>query len=204
MGVPRSCLNDQSAYMQNALYNHHSFNPPTFTFYGPNSMSPTSSLETVLAPQRPNLAGKTTIFLAGTTSPTGQPDWRDTLKSALEERLGGDKALDNVVLLNPMRHDWDRTWKEDFSDSRWAEQVQWELDMQDAADIVVVFFHGISPAPISLLELGICVRSRRVIACALEGYSKTGNVEAVCRRYGAVLVKTPEDLVTAVVNRLGA
>lgn len=74
--------------------------------------------------------------------------------------------------------------------------------MQDAADIIVVFFHGATQAPVSLLELGLCVRSGRAIVCALEGYAKRGNVEAVCRRYGAEFVGTAGELTEAVVRRL--
>lgn len=155
----------------------------------------------VLAPERPDLTGRRTVFLAGTTSATGEADWRESLASALGGQLPPDTARD-IVLLNPKRDDWDSTWREDFRDARWAEQVQWELDMQDAAHLVVVFFHGVSPAPISLLELGLCVRSGRAVVCALDNYSKRGNVEAVCRRYGAVMVNTPEELAAKVAERL--
>jgi hypothetical protein len=106
------------------------------------------------------------------------------------------------VIYNPKRTDWDSTWKEDFSDSRWAEQVQWELELQDKADVVIVFFHKATQAPISLLELGLCVRSGKAIVYAQDGYSKRGNVEAVCRRYGAKFVNSEEDLKDAVLERL--
>ncbi|PTB38568.1 hypothetical protein M441DRAFT_28922 [Trichoderma asperellum CBS 433.97] len=150
----------------------------------------------VLAPGRPasDLKSRKSVFLAGPTNPTGEADWRETLTEALIELP--------IVIYNPKRSDWDSTWKEDFSDSRWAEQVEWELGMQDKADIVVVFFHKATPAPISLLELGLCVRSGKAIVCAQDGYSKRGNVEAVCRRYGAKFMASEEDLKDAVMERL--
>ncbi|KAH6609925.1 hypothetical protein Trco_003271 [Trichoderma cornu-damae] len=154
------------------------------------------SASVILAPGRPAPQSKAQkcVFLAGTTSDTGEPDWRQTLTEALSELP--------ITIYNPQRHDWDSTWREDFSDSRWAEQVEWELEMQDEADVVVLLFHGVSPAPISLLELGLCVRSGKAIVCALEGYPKKGNVEAVCRRYGAKFVSSEQDLRDAVVERL--
>lgn len=154
------------------------------------------SAAVVLAPGRPapHLGSRKSVFLAGTTSSTGEPDWRQALAEALS-------ALP-ITIYNPKRDDWDSTWREDFSDSRWVEQVQWELEMQDKADIVVVFFHGVSPAPISLLELGLCIRMGKAVVCALEGYSKRGNVEAVCRRYGAKFVSSEQDLKDAVIERL--
>ncbi|KAF4447156.1 hypothetical protein F53441_9301 [Fusarium austroafricanum] len=146
-----------------------------------------SKAKVVMAPQRPNLDSKSTsIFLAGTTTNTGEPDWRETLISALSNCA--------VTILNPARPDWDATWKEDFSDGRWEEQVLWELDMQDAADIIVFMFHRSTAAPISLMELGLAVKTKRVIVCAQDEYCKRGNVEAVCRKFGAKLVSTENAL----------
>lgn len=143
----------------------------------------------VMAPRRPDSDDKnTSIFLAGITTSTGEPDWRETLTKALMDQ--------HVTILNPNRPDWDSTWKEDFSDKRWEEQVWWELDMQEAADIIVFFFHPSTEAPISLMELGLAVKTKpeRSIVCALDGYRKKGNVEAVCKRFGANLVHTETDL----------
>ncbi|KAK5996570.1 hypothetical protein PT974_01907 [Cladobotryum mycophilum] len=155
-----------------------------------------SQAQVIWAPARPSveIKSKKSIFLAGTTTQTGEPDWREKLTEALSKY--------DITIFNPKRDDWDSSWKEDFSDSRWAEQVEWELEMQDKADIVVVFFHGISPAPISLLELGLCVRSGKAIVCALDSYSKRGNVEAVCRRYAAKFVSSMQELRDAVIRRL--
>ncbi|SPJ75413.1 uncharacterized protein FTOL_05144 [Fusarium torulosum] len=160
----------------------------------------TSQAQIVMAPQRPDLdAPKPSIFLAGITTNTGEPDWRETLTNALRDRP--------VTILNPNRPDWDGTWKEDFSDSRWEEQVRWELDMQEAADIIVFMFHRATEAPISLMELGLAVKTKKVIVCAHDDYKKRGNVEAVCSRYGAQLTSTEEHLQEALLtmldNRLG-
>ncbi|KAF5002368.1 hypothetical protein FGRMN_380 [Fusarium graminum] len=134
------------------------------------------------------------IFLAGITTNTGEPDWRETLISAL--------SLRRVTIFNPARPDWDETWKESFLDKRWEEQVWWELDMQEAADIVVFFFHKSTAAPISLLELGLAIKNKKVIVCAQTGYSKRGNVEAVCKRFGAKLVTTEDELLQTVLVTL--
>lgn len=142
----------------------------------------------------PRLDGQKSVFLAGPTNPTGEPDWRETLTAALIDLP--------VVIYNPKRTDWDSTWKEDFSDSRWAEQVEWELEMRRRADIVVVFFHRATLAPISLLEFGLSVHSGQAIVCAQDGYAKRGNVEAVCRQNGTKLVNSEEDLKNVVIERL--
>lgn len=147
----------------------------------------------VYAPSRPAIDDGRTIFLAGPTSPTGEPDWRETLVAYFKDHA--------ITFFNPKRDDWDGTWREDYSDSRWVEQVEWELDMQDKAEIVIVLFHSVSLAPISLMELGLAVRSGKAIVCALDGYSKKGNVEAVCKRYGATFVTSETELMLAVLER---
>ncbi|KND88613.1 hypothetical protein TOPH_06702 [Tolypocladium ophioglossoides CBS 100239] len=148
----------------------------------------------VQAPSRPSddISLKPSIFLGGTTSATLSGDWRRRLIASLAARP--------VALLNPQRADWDATWREDFSDPRWAEQVAWELDMQERADVLVFLLHPVSDAPVSLLELGLCVNDpgRKVVVCALDGFPRRGNVEAVCRRYGRELVGTEAELTDSV------
>ncbi|KAL7931604.1 hypothetical protein V8C35DRAFT_309886 [Trichoderma chlorosporum] len=156
------------------------------------------SATVVMAPGRPapDSASRHSVFLAGTTSPTGEADWRQTLTDALSGLP--------ITIYNPYRPDWDATWREDVSDGRWVEQVDWELEMQEKVDIVVVFFHGVSLAPISMLELGMCIRAGKAIVCAMPDYPKRGNVEAVCRRYGARFVSSEQDLRDAVTKRLNS
>jgi hypothetical protein len=150
--------------------------------------------QVIKAPDRPLRISRPTIFLAGTTTPTAGGDWRETLIKRL--------AKYPVTFLDPTRKDWDSTWREDFSDARWASQISWELEWQNDADIVVVFFHEMTVAPVSLLELGLSVRSGKVIACAMPGYSKRGNVQAVCDMYSGEFVTSEEELALAVESRL--
>ncbi|KAK3380829.1 hypothetical protein B0H63DRAFT_544977 [Podospora didyma] len=91
--------------------------------------SPRRKAQVVVAPTRPPVTGQKTVFLAGTTSRTSGPEWRDILTEALSHLP--------VTIFNPLRHDWDSSWKEDISFSPFREQVEWELDMQEQADLVV-------------------------------------------------------------------
>ncbi|KAI7758476.1 hypothetical protein LZL87_006867 [Fusarium oxysporum] len=137
----------------------------------------------VMAPRKPDSDDKnTSIFLAGITTSTGEPDWRETLTKALMNHP--------VTILNPNRPDWDSTWKEDFSDKRWEEQVWWELDMQEEADIIVFFFHPSTEAPISLMELGLAVKTKQKRAIA----SPTSGQEGVI--YGAGGFSAPDHLLS--------
>ncbi|EOO03910.1 hypothetical protein UCRPA7_563 [Phaeoacremonium minimum UCRPA7] len=163
-----------------------------------SSSSISGKCQVILAPSRAPQQHRTSVFLAGSTSPVpGEPDWRDTLTSALV-------ALP-VTVYNPLRPDWDGSWREDVSFAPFREQVQWELEKQDAADVVVVYFHPASKAPISLMELGLSTRrAGRSVVCCPEGYWKRGNVQLVCQRYGVECVDREEGLAKAVIDKLNS
>ena len=113
----------------------------------------TNRAQIIHAPSRePIRSGNKTVFLAGSTNySSADTDWRTILTSALASQFQG------LTILNPYRPDWDG-WVEDESCAPFREQVVWELDMQDRADLVVVYFHPLTQAAVSLLELGLNAR----------------------------------------------
>ncbi|KAL4892752.1 hypothetical protein BDV59DRAFT_202493 [Aspergillus ambiguus] len=131
-------------------------------------MSPQNQV--IHAPSNETPHGIKSIFLAGTVSKVDPSDWRDTLCASLVDVP--------VTIYNPSRADWDSSWREDIHFAPYREQVEWELDKQDQADIVIIYFHPATQASISLLELGLCARvpGKAIIVCP-EGYWKRGNVE---------------------------
>ncbi|KAH7347143.1 hypothetical protein B0T11DRAFT_139804 [Plectosphaerella cucumerina] len=159
------------------------------------SLSETNAI-VVHAPTRPALRDDAnSVFLAGTTSSTDQQDWRELLTRSL--------AHLPITIFNPYRDDWDSSWKEDVSDSRFVEQVTWELDMQERASVVVVYFHPSSQAPVSLLEFGLCARSAKAIVVCPQGYWKRGNVQLVCLRLGITFLNTVEELAATLISQFG-
>lgn len=122
------------------------------------------------------------------------PDWQ----SALAERL---RDVD-VDLLNPRRDDWDFSWEQRASHPQFRAQVTWELDGLERADVIAIYLAPGSSAPISLLELGLFARGGRLIVCCGEGFYRLGNVELVCERYGATLVRELDALAAATRERL--
>jgi len=87
--------------------------------------------------------------------------------------------------------------------------VTWELDAQDASDIIVYIF-GIdeeqaqtSKAPITLLELGLYAdQGKKIFVCCPEGYWRKGNVDIVCNRYSIELHNDIKSLVTSLKSYL--
>ena len=153
--------------------------------------------QVIYAPSEETPRGLKSVFLAGTTTKVDPTDWREALSASLADAP--------VTIYNPHRADWDSSWREDVDFAPYREQVEWELEKQDVADVVVVYFHPATQAPVSLLELGLCARvpGKAVVVCP-EGFWKRGNVQVVCRRFGIELVDGVEGLKEAVLRRLPA
>lgn len=145
----------------------------------------------ICAPSRPPFEGDQVIFLAGTTT---APDWREPLITSLSHAP--------ITIINPLRQDWDSSWIEDEAMGPFREQVQWELDMQEKADLMVIYFGPNTDAPVSLLELGLCARSGKALVVCDPGYRKRGNVQIICGRYGVQLVNGLDSLPGAVLQYL--
>ncbi|KAI3324140.1 hypothetical protein HD806DRAFT_521980 [Xylariaceae sp. AK1471] len=155
----------------------------------------TPKCQIINAPSREPARGVKSIFLAGSTDKTDDDlDWREVLSESLADQP--------LTLYNPLQPDWDSTWREDISFKPYREQVEWELDMQEIADIVVVYFHPSTKAPISLLELGLCAKTGKAIVYCPEGYWKRGNVQIVCKRYDIELVEGLDGLKDAIMRKL--
>ncbi|KAF4219227.1 hypothetical protein CNMCM8980_006987 [Aspergillus fumigatiaffinis] len=151
--------------------------------------------QVIYAPSDEAPRGVKSIFLAGTTDKVDQSEWRETLSTSLSDLP--------VTIYNPYRPDWDSSWTEDINFLPFREQVEWELDKQDKTDVVVIYFHPATQAPVSLLELGLCARvpGKAIVVCP-EGYWKRGNVQIVCETYGVEMVDNFDALREAIVKRL--
>jgi hypothetical protein len=150
----------------------------------------------VIKPPAPiELDGKTpTIFLAGSIDMGAAEDWQAVVVESLRD-------LD-VVILNPRRDEWNASWAQSIENPLFREQVEWELTALEQAAIVAMYFAPASKAPVTLLELGLVARSGRLVVGCPEQYWRRGNVEIVCRRYGAALVATLPALIDQVRKRV--
>ncbi|KAI2462817.1 hypothetical protein F4781DRAFT_172385 [Annulohypoxylon bovei var. microspora] len=148
----------------------------------------------VFAPSKEPHRGIKSVFLAGTTTKTDDRDWREVLAESLLDLP--------LTVINPYRPDWNSSWREDITCDPFREQVEWELEMQDGADIIVFYFHPVTEAPISLLELGLCARAGKAIVVCPEGYKKRGNVQIVCQKYGLETVENLDMLKRVITKRL--
>ncbi len=116
-----------------------------------------------------------TMFLGGSIEMGVAEDWQ----TRITEQLA---VYENVTILNPRRDEWDSSWEQRMSNPQFTEQVVWELDSLDKADIIIMYFSPETKSPISLLELGL-FKDRRIYVCCPDGFWRKGNVEIVCDRY---------------------
>ncbi|KAJ7619795.1 hypothetical protein DFH06DRAFT_1235054 [Mycena polygramma] len=145
------------------------------------------------APEPVTVQGKS-IFLAGSIEMGAVEDWQTLLTANLSHLP--------ITIMNPRRAAWDGSWAQDIANPVFKQQVDWELDGQDRADVIALFFHPDTKAPISLLELGLYAASGKMIVCCPEGFYRRGNVQIVCDRFGIELVDTMEQLTERVIKKL--
>ncbi len=122
------------------------------------------------------------IFLAGAIDMGKAEDWQKIVVSELNDF--------NVTILNPRRDDWDSSWEQVAENPEFAQQVNWELDGMNAANLILFFIGKKSKAPVTLLEIGLHAGDD-IMMCCEEGFYRKGNVDIVCKRHG---VPVYEDL----------
>lgn len=142
----------------------------------------------IYPPKRVRVAKKdVSVFLAGSIDMGNAEDWQAWI---------GPQLIDEVdFVFNPRRPDWNSDWKQTADDPNMVEQVNWELDHIESADIRAFYFDRDSRAPISFLELGWCAaaESFRPIVYCPEGFYRKGNVDIFCKRLGISVYKDREE-----------
>lgn len=149
------------------------------------------------APERLNFdVHNETFFLAGSIEMGSAEPW--------QERLVAEFKDSAIIFYNPRRDDWDSSWKQDPTPgTQFHEQVTWELDHIDKADIVVFYFDPKTQSPITLFELGLCLASgKNVIVCCPDGYFRKGNVVITCKRFNVNVLNNFKELIEEIKNTL--
>lgn len=141
---------------------------------------------------------KVTIFLAGTIDMGNSENWQERVVLGLKD--------EEVVIFNPRRDDWDSSWKQEIGNKQFKEQVDWELNQIEKADIVVFYFAPGSMSPITLLELGLVCGDdpAKIILCCPDGYWRKGNVDIIAERYTLQCADSLEDLIEVIREEITA
>lgn len=99
------------------------------------------------------------------------------------------------IYYNPRRVDWDSSWKPIKENKEFRQQVEWELNALESADIILMYFDPNTISSVSLLELGMLSHNKNVIVCCPEGYFKKGNIDIICEKYKIKQVDSLDELI---------
>lgn len=125
--------------------------------------------------------GIPTLFLAGSIEMGTAENWQDKLIEYLKNY--------KTIIFNPRRKEWDSSWKQEFNNPNFYQQVNWELNCLDHADVIALYFDPNTKSPISLLELGLYASSGKLVVCCPDGFWKKGNVVMVCEKYNIPIIE---------------
>ncbi len=135
------------------------------------------------------------VFLAGTIDMGKSEDWQSTAEQKLSN-------IDDLIVYNPRRDNWDSTWAQSFNNPNFVEQVNWELDAMIASDMIFMYFAPDSKSPITLLELGLHASGGKLMVCCPEGYWRKGNVDIVCARHHIPRFNNLDDALVTLRSRI--
>lgn len=142
----------------------------------------------------PNVKTNTKIFLGGSIEMGTAIDWQKDLIERLKDEM--------ITFLNPRRSDWDSSWTQEITNPQFKEQVEWELNGLEIADIIVMVFDPNTKSPISLLELGLHASSEKMVVICPEGFWRKGNVDIVCEKYKIKQVLNIDELVEYIYEKI--
>lgn len=138
---------------------------------------------------------KFSVFLAGSIEMGKAIDWQQKIEAGLSD-------VEHICIFNPRRENWDASWKQEIGNAQFNEQVQWELDAQEMADMIVFYFAPGTQSPVTMLELGLFARTGKVVVCCPEGFWRKGNVDIVCEKYKIEQVNEIEELILKIKTRI--
>jgi hypothetical protein len=130
------------------------------------------------------------IFLAGSIEMGKAEDWQSKIIDAVQNS--------KRVIFNPRREQWDSSWKQTIDNPKFREQVEWELEALENADMIIMNLVPETMSPISLLEFGLFARSGKLVVYCPDGFWRKGNVDVVCEKYNVPQVEKFDELITLI------
>lgn len=141
------------------------------------------------------------LFLAGSIEMGKAEDWQTEITRMINDEFRDTDT--NICIFNPRRDDWDSSWEQSIENAQFSEQVNWELDRLEEADIVLLYFDPNTKSPISLLELGMFAsKGQNMIVCCPDGFWRKGNVDIVCDRNHCSVFINKKDWFNEIITRI--
>ncbi len=128
------------------------------------------------------------VFLAGTIDNGNSLNWQD--KTIIELINLGVK---NLEIYNPRREHWNLNPSKEEMEN----QIKWEQDHLDKADIIAMVLLDDSKSPISLLEMGLYATSGKLMVFCTPNFYRWDNVRLTCEKYNIELIQDIHPLIIA-------
>lgn len=130
------------------------------------------------------------VFLAGSIEMGKAVQWQKQMATCLSTLP--------ITVNNPRRGHWDPSATQEAKNADFKHQVEWELSALEKADVICFFFDATTISPVTMMELGLWAKSKKVVVCCDKRFWRAGNIHLVCERYGVPFVETFADLVPAI------
>lgn len=127
------------------------------------------------------------IFLAGTIDNGNSLNWQDKVIIELMN-LGV-----SCEVFNPRREHWNSNPSKEEMEN----QIKWEQNHLDKADVIAMVLLDNSKSPISLLELGLYANTNKLIVFCTPNFYRWDNVRLTCEKYNIELVQDLNPLIIA-------
>lgn len=121
------------------------------------------------------------IFLGGTIDMGNSRDWQQEFIRELVKASENIKEQNaTIAIFNPRRPPKQGSSNPNFN---LKEQIHWELTHLEKADTIIMYIIGTSKSPVSLMELGLFARSKKLTVICEPDYYRYTNVEETCKFY---------------------
>lgn len=138
------------------------------------------------------------IFLAGTIDMGNSFNWQQNVIAFFNEI----KTSKEILIINPRRENWDSSWVQRIENKEFNEQVSWELDALENADLIMMYISEKSMSPISMLELGLFANSGKILVCCEANFWRKGNIDIVCKRKNILTFETLDTMLQFIKNNV--
>lgn len=131
---------------------------------------------------------KYSVFLGGAIDQGKSVDWQSKVVQALSD-------LDNIVVLNPRREEWDESWEQCKDCEPFRGQVLWEIGAQEKCDLILYVYTKDSKAPITMFENGAWGTKKDCIVCVEEGFYRQGNLDIYMEHFNIPIYHNLDEMI---------
>lgn len=123
---------------------------------------------------------ETFCFLAGSIDFKETTSWRDLVVKG---------SSNNIIFFDPTREDHDT-----LSNHEMVNHIHWELEALELSDIIILNFLPDAKSPISLVELGLYMKSDKLIVVCPKEFYQYRYVNTICDKYNRPIYHNLQDV----------